>query len=297
MAIPLKRLLGLAFAALVATASPVAAEPLRRGAVDAAVRPWSALGRINAAGASYCSGVLVAPAMVLTAAHCVFDFRNRRWWEVSDISFVAGYMRGEWVATARAKRVIKDETVRFVDRHPTIASVPGDWALIELDAPIGNVAGWLSLASASPLDVGDLVLQVGYRRDRPYAPEMSPPCKVLENGAKGLIFHDCVVPEGGSGSPLLTVEAGALRVVGVHSAQVHRKRTGDGRVRIFSAVVPPPVFAARIPAEPPPAAAAEAARRALLAQTQATPAFQRLEIGELMREIYAMRTPKPDKLH
>ena len=292
MAIPLKlqRQLRRWAAALLAVAALCAADPaaaLERGPLDAMSRPWSALGRVNAAGTSYCSGTLVGPALVLTAAHCVFDFRNHRWWPVNDISFVAGYLRGKWVGTSRAKRVIRNESVLFVDRHPALTAVPGDWALIELEAPIGNVAGWLPLARTPLPPPGTLTLQAGYRRDRPYAPELSPPCRILETSPSDLIFHDCVVPEGGSGSPLLVVDGGVLRVIGVHSAQVHRTR-GD-QVQVFSAVVPLAAFADAVPDAPPPDASAEAVRRALLTLVRDNSALSRLNIHQAMRRIYAMR--------
>ncbi len=283
----------LAVLALAAVCAPGSARALERGPLDAMSRPWSALGRVNAAGTSYCSGTLVGPALVLTAAHCVYDFRNHRWWPVNDISFVAGYLRGNWVATARATRVIRDEAVLFVDRHPDLAAVPEDWALIELDAPIGNVAGWLSLSRSPPPPTGALTLQAGYRRDRPHAPELSPPCRILDTSPGNLIFHDCVVPEGGSGSPLLVVDGSVLRVIGVHSAQVQRTR-GD-KVQVFSAVVPLAAFAGKVGDAPPPGASTEAARRALLTLVRNSSALARLDIQQTMQRIYAMRGETPIK--
>lgn len=290
MAIPLKHRVRSTVAALLALASASwanVAYALERGPLEAMERPWSALGRINAAGTSYCSGTLVGPALVLTAAHCVFDFRNHRWWPVNDISFVAGYLRGKWVATARATRVVRNEHILFVDRHPDLAAVPDDWALIELDAPIGNVAGWLPLSREPLPGPGTLALQAGYRRDRPYAPELSPPCRLLETAPSNLIFHDCVVPEGGSGSPLLEVDGSVLRVIGVHSAQVHRTR-GE-KVQVFSAVVPITAFADAVPEAPPPGASSEAARRALLTLVRNSSALSRLNIHQTMQRVYAMR--------
>lgn len=290
MAIPLKHGVRIGIAVLLAWAalgSGATALALERGPLEAMERPWSALGRVNAAGTSYCSGTLVGPALVLTAAHCVFDFRNHRWWPVDDVSFVAGYLRGKWVATARAKRVIRNQSILFVDRHPDLSAVPEDWALIELDAPIGNVAGWLPLSHEPLPSAGALALQAGYRRDRPYAPELSPPCRILESSPGDLIFHDCVVPEGGSGSPLLVADGSVLRVIGVHSAQVHRTR-GE-KVQVFSAVVPSTAFAAEVPDAPSPSASTEAARRALLTLVRNGSALSRLNIQQTMQRIYAMR--------
>jgi protease YdgD len=49
--------------------------------VDADAPPWRGVGKIQATTGDLhtsCTGALVAPAVVLTAAHCVYNIRTRR---------------------------------------------------------------------------------------------------------------------------------------------------------------------------------------------------------------------------
>lgn len=292
MALPLRRAAALLVGAFLAGAASSQSLALERAPLPADEPPFSALGRVNAGGAGFCSGVLIAPATVLTAAHCLFNFKQKTWWPLSEIRFVAGVYRDSWVGVAGVRKVKRDTVFKLEDRHPALDELSRDWAILELDAPLGERARWFAVAQSNLSAAGQLALQAGYRRDRPYAPELSPPCRIVQTRARpALLIHDCQVPEGGSGSPLFVVEGGELKVAGVHSAQIGIARDGGGKQNNVSGVVPLSVFQTRLPPLPPapdPQGAARAFGIALSRQIgPAQPAAA--DLPALMRQVYRQR--------
>ena len=109
-----------------------------RRPVDARAEPWRALGRVQLEVGGRCTGVLVGPRTVLTAAHCLFGPRSRQVVRPGTVHFLLGYHLGEWTARARVSAFATGRGLRRERDGPRIGPLGADWALLTLDAPLGE---------------------------------------------------------------------------------------------------------------------------------------------------------------
>jgi hypothetical protein len=87
--------------------------------------------------------------------------------------------------------------------RPLPARPDSDWAIAELEEPLGRDAGWLPvgpLAGAGQPLIGHL----GYRLERSHAMSLDFGCQIIgNNGADPLLWDDCEAAQGDSGGPVL----------------------------------------------------------------------------------------------
>ncbi|MEP3329934.1 trypsin-like serine protease [Sedimentitalea sp.] len=179
-------------------------------------RQWDAVGRLDINGAGFCTGALIAPNLVLTAAHCLFDSPTKTQIDPGSFEFLAGWRNGRASAYRQVRRAVVHPDYVY-DQDVTSTRVRNDLALLELQQPIRNTTVVPFDTSDRPRR-GDEVGVVSYAKDRANAPSLQEVCKVMAR-QEGMLIMSCDVDHGSSGAPIFSFSGDAPRIVSVVSAK------------------------------------------------------------------------------
>jgi protease YdgD len=174
--------------------------------------PWGAIGQVNVAGyrrMMECTGSLIAPNVVITAAHCVIDPSRGEAFPLEEIHFVAGVRRSKWLGHAKAK------CLHFPPQFELLGtkSPANDIVLITLDENLSNIAP-LDLDHSEARGAGTVLIHAAYPAHRRYLLTAEFGCHLIAQNPD-LWLTDCDARPASSGGPVFTQSEDGLKLAAI----------------------------------------------------------------------------------
>lgn len=179
-------------------------------------RGWEGVGLISIGYGGMCTGALIEPNIVLTAAHCLFDADDGSLIDPGIVRFHAGWRNGRSTASRSIHRAVVHPDYVYTGPQGDL-HIANDIALLELDSEI-RLSNVVPFATGKRPRKGQSVGVVSYAHDRANSPSLQEVCHVLAR-QRGALVLSCEADFGASGAPIFVEVDGAPQIVSVVSAK------------------------------------------------------------------------------